>query len=152
MVPWPAMTSLVVVGVDEGLAGLLLDFDRFRVGVVVDPLDQHDVRPVALGRLNLLDRRAGGDADGRLDVVFPGGEGDALGVVAGRAGDDAGRFLGVRELGNLIVGAADLEGAGHLQILRLEIQVAAGHQLGSLHQLGPVEDLFQDKRSLIDFV
>ena len=48
-----------------------------------------------------------------------GGERQRLGVVAGAAGDDAARAR-VAERGELAQRAADLEGAGALQVLRLE--------------------------------
>ena len=53
------------------------------------------------------------------------GEGDALRVVAGAGGDDAARPLVLAEPGDAGVGTADLERAGALQVLALEVDRAA---------------------------
>ena len=52
--------------------------------------------------------------------------GDALGVVAGRRGDDALRPLGRGELRQEVAGAALLERAGELEVLELQPHVGAG--------------------------
>ena len=83
------------------------------------------VRP---GRLLLGDRRTLGHEDGGLDAEQLGGERDALGVVAGRGGDDAVGALLLGEPGDPDVGAADLERAGALEVLALEVHRAAGER------------------------
>ena len=70
---------------------------------------------------------SGHDHDG-ADPQQPRRAGDRLGVVAARMGDDAaGPLLGA-ELGQRVVGAADLERAGRLEALRLDERTVAERQ------------------------
>ena len=71
-------------------------------------------------------RRVGRHDDDARDVEHLSGERDRLRVVAGREGDDAAAALVGGEARERVVGAAELEGAGALQVLALEEQVGAG--------------------------
>ena len=53
------------------------------------------------------------------------GEGDALRVIAGARRDDAARALGVGEVGDPVVGAAQLVAEDRLQVLALEQDLVA---------------------------
>ena len=131
----PRHDAVVVEGMDERQPLLIPQAHRLSVGVVVHAGHQHHVGAVAAGGLDLGDRRALGDADGGLDAHVPGSVGHALGVVPGGAGDDAPRLLLVGEGGDLVVRAPELERAGFLQAVGLQIEVAAGHQpLGGDHR------------------
>ncbi len=52
--------------------------------------------------------------------------GDALGVVAGGCGDDSAGGLLRSEGGDAVERATLLEGAGHLEVLELEVDLLAG--------------------------
>ncbi len=69
--------------------------------------------------------RAFGDADRRPDAEEPSGEGDRLPVVSGRGCDDSALPLAVRELGDEIDAAPDLEGADRLVVLVLQEDVGS---------------------------
>src|SRR5262249_36967849 len=62
---------------------------------------------------------------GRADAELPRGPGDSLSVVARARRDHAGPLLRVVERGELVDGAAHLEGPGALQVLRLQPDVPA---------------------------
>ena len=48
-------------------------------------------------------------------------------MIAGRRGDDAVSDLLFGERSNLVIGTADLEGSGDLQVFRLQENLMAGH-------------------------
>ena len=113
----------IVEGMGKGIALFPGKALRFPGGVVIDSRDQDDLGAVAPCRLHLQDGCALRHTDDRLDPETGGGQGDALGVVAGAAGDDAAGGLFGGEVADLVVGAADLEGSGLLKVLRLNEQI-----------------------------
>ena len=117
--PLPCNNKLVIVGVDEGHAGLLLQLHSAVVGIVVGALDQLDLCAEALGALYLHNRGAVRHTDHAFNTHAGGGQRHALCVVAGRAGDDALGTLLPAELADLVVSAAHLEAARDLQVLGL---------------------------------
>ena len=125
-VPWPVTMSTwskgwistAPVSCGEGPGG-----DQRLVEVLAV---EDDVGAVRLGRADLGDRRALGHEDGGLDAEQAGRQGHALGVVAGGRGDHAVGALGLGQPGDPQVGAAGLERAGALEVLELEVHVAAG--------------------------
>ena len=146
---------VVIEGVDERQTLLVPQAHRLGVGVVVHAGYQHHVGAVAAGGLDLGDGCALGDTDGGLDAHVAGGKGHALGVVAGGAGDNAPRLLLIAEGGDLVVRAPQLEGAGLLQAVGLEVEVAAGDDalgghhggvvdIGRQHPLGIAEHIHRD--------
>ena len=137
---------------DEGHAGFGLQLHRLIVGVVVGAGHQADLGPQVLGVLHLHDGGAVGHADNALDPLPGGSQGHALGVVARRAGNDALAPLLFRQLADLVVSAPDLEAAGHLEVLGLEVEAAVFGQQRRLDQVGAACDLFQDKGGVVDFI
>ena len=129
---------------DEGELLLLAQPHGLRVGVVVYAGHQHHVGTVAAGGLDLAQGRPLGDADGGGDAHVAGGEGHALRVVSGGAGDDAPLFLLVGEGGDLVVSPPQLKGARLLQAVRLQIKVAVGHDVPRGHNGGVVYHRIQD--------
>ena len=105
---------------------------------------------------NGVDLDLGGDGGHDDDGAHPqqgGGAGHALGVVAGRGGDDAALALGRAQGAHGVVGAADLEGVDGLEVLALDLDGVAqagrqgrhllqGRVLGRLVD-GGLEDLPQ---------
>ena len=137
---------------DEGIALLVPQLQCPTVGVVVDALHQTDFRAVAAGCLHLGDRGAVGQTDYGLNPVALGGQGHALGVVAGGTGDDAPRLLLLCQLGHFIVGSANFKGAGNLQIFSFQIQLPAGAQLGGVEDIRLTDDIAQRIIGLVDRV
>ena len=113
----------VVEGMGKGIAVLRHQPFRFSGGVVIDAGDQNDLCAVAPGGLHFADGRPGRHTDDGFDAQLRGGPGDALGVIARRAGDDAAGRLLPGQGANFVVGAPQLESAGKLQILRLDVYV-----------------------------
>ncbi len=136
--------GLVVKGRDIGETLLLGELDGVRLSLVEHVAVQHDLGAVALGALDLDERGGGGhDHDGAGAGVC-GGIGHALRVVACARSDHAAVELLLRELGNLVVGAAQLVGTRALHVLGLEPHAvaAAGRKARALHELGCLGDLF----------
>src|SRR6266536_445402 len=77
------------------------------------------------GGRDLDRRRAGWHVDHRGDAEVGGGEGDALGVVAGARRHDAAPAHGGGQPGHVHERPAQLEGAGPLQQLALEVDLPA---------------------------
>ena len=88
---------------------------------------QHHVGTVGLGGIDLQRRGDLRHADGGLGSTLAGRIGHTLGMVAGRRGDDAVSDLLFGERSNLVIGTADLEGSGDLQVFRLQENLMAGH-------------------------
>ena len=111
--------------VDHAL--LFAQLGGVRGGLVEHITPKHHVGAVGLGGVHLEWRGHGGHADGGFRAALAGGVGHALRVVAGGGGDDAaGKFL-LGQGCDFVVGTADLEGAGDLQVLGLEQNLVAGH-------------------------
>ena len=115
----------VVVGRHERRAALRDDPARDGLAVFGKAVVEHDLGAERARVLELHGGRVRRHHDGRRDAEHPGRRGDALGVVAGREGDDAGAALRCVELHEAVVGSAELEGAGALQRLHLEQDPAA---------------------------
>ncbi len=121
----------VVVGWDDGIALLAGESFGFRSAFRAGAADEDDF---GAERAGALDLDLGGDTghhDDRFCAEGAGGIGDALGVVAAGVGDDAAPALVIGERGDLVVGAAQFEGADGLEALRLEIELAARLRAGN---------------------
>ena len=143
---------VVVKGVDEGSASLLLGFHRSGVGVVIGAGHQHHLGAQALGGLHLADGGRIGHVDHALRPLAGGGQGDALGVVAGAAGDDSGLLLLVAQLADLIIGAPELEAAGHLEVLCFEIELRVAQKIGRVNEVGAARHLLEYEGCVIDLI
>ena len=143
---------LVVVGVDEGHARLFLQLHGLVVGVVVGTGYEADLRTEVLGVLHLHDGRAVRHTDDALDAAAGSGQRHALCVVARRAGDDALVALFFGELADLIISAAHLEAAGHLQVLGLEVELAVLGEPGCLDEVGLAGYVLEDKGGMVDLI
>ena len=115
----------IIEGMREGVAVLLGETLGLAGGVIVNAGDQNHFSTVVAGSLHLGDGSALGHADHGLDAQLRGGQSNALSMVAGGAGDDAVRSFLRSQGTDLVVGAADLESAGELQVLRLDVNVFA---------------------------
>ena len=105
---------------DVGEAVLLLEPRALALRLVKVVAEQDDRRAEPLD-VGPLDRRRVERHDDRAgDAELVPGQRDALGVVAGRTGDDAAPTLLLGQRRHLVVRAADLEGEDGLQIFALE--------------------------------
>ena len=98
-----------------------------RSGVSTVAPSQHHVRAVAAGGQELGHRDAERHEDRRVDAESLRRERDPLGVVAGRRRDDPAGTLLLGQAREPVRRAADLERAGALQVLELEVHRHAEH-------------------------
>jgi hypothetical protein len=115
----------VVVGRDEDAARLRRQVPGARLAILGLPVVVDHLGAIALGRRHLQGgrvRRHQEDGRGSREL---GGEGHALGMVARGEADHAALALLVAEGQELVERAANLEGAGTLEILALEEDVVA---------------------------
>jgi len=110
---------------DEGEAVLGRESRRFAMRFAQPGAAQHHVGAMRRRALDLGEGSALGHDDGRRNAETPGMIGDALRVVAGRHGDDAGAALLRRQALQLVERAALLERAGRMQRFQLEDDLRA---------------------------
>ena len=117
----------IVIGRHQNRAALCGDAAGDGLAIVAGAVVKHDFGAVGDGALALGARRIARHDDDTGHAEKPRRSGNALGVIAGRVGDDAAgrRSGGMR--GELVIGAAKLERAGTLQRLGFEKNPAAGH-------------------------
>ena len=121
----PGDDQRVVERVDEGESGFGDQVIAVGLRVRVAVADEDDLGAARLHRLHLDRRRRARHDDDRAQPELLRRAGDALGVVAGAGRDHAaGAFDGV-EVGDLVVGAADLEAEDGLEVLALEVHAVA---------------------------
>ena len=110
----------IVVGRHEREPALDLEPARLGECLVETVAEQHDLATAPAHGVDLDARRRARHDDRRRDPELGRCQRHALGVVAGRGGDDAaGPHLG-RQADDLVVGATDLEREDRLQVLALE--------------------------------
>ena len=131
-VPCPAITSGSSNGCTNTIpvCGDQLIAVRLRLVVVV--ADQHHFGAQRPHRVHLDLRRGLRHHDGGLQLQLAGGVGHALGVVAGAGRDHAAGLLRLAQVGDLVVGAAQLEAEHRLRVLALQQHALAE----PLRQLG----------------
>ena len=115
----------VVEGMDRDGAALAAAVVAAHLGVRVAVAVQHHLGAQAAHRLDLDLRRGLRHHDHGADAELARREGDALRVVAGADGDHAARALGLGQVRDAVVGAAQLEAEDRLQVLALEQDRAA---------------------------
>ena len=128
---------------DEGIALLVPQADGLGIGVVIHTGDQHHLRAIAAGGLNLGQGRTLRNTDHRVDAHVAGGKRHALRMVSGGAGNNAPRLFLVRQRGDLVIRAAQLERAGLLQAVGLQEQAALVGDAGAGDHRGLVDDAGQ---------
>ena len=120
IVPWPAITS----GSSNGWMNVSWRSRAMRqrviVSLVVLVAVQDHLAAEVDHRLHLDARRGLRHHDRRRDAAPPGGERDALRMVAGRGADHAAPGDGLGKMRDLVVRAAHLEREHRLQVLALE--------------------------------
>ena len=142
----------VIVGVDEGHAGLGLQLHGLVVGIIIGAGHQTDLRAQALGIFHLHNGGTVRHTDDAPDAPAGGGQSHALCVVASRAGDHALFALLPGELADLIIGSPHLEAAGHLQVLSLEVEAAVLGELGRFNQVGLAGNVLEHKGGVVDLI
>ena len=104
---------------------------RDLMGILVGAVDQADVAAVLANGLHLRHRRVRRHAERRAHAGALRRERDRLRMVARAGGHDAGRPLVIGEVRHRVRGAADLERAGHLEVLGLQ-EDGGARDLGEL--------------------
>ena len=148
----PCDDQLVIIRMNEGHAGLLLQLHGAVMRVVVGALDQLDLGTEALCALYLHNRGTVRHTDNAFDAHAGRGQRHALRMVARRAGNDALCTLLRGQLADFVVRAADLEAACNLQIFGFQVQIGAGAQACGGDQVGLAGNLLQDELSMVDFI
>src|SRR5262249_21558153 len=131
----PGDHLLVLERVDEGRAALVGVVERVGQALVEARAGELDPGAVVARRLDLRHGRVLGDEDGRGNAGLPRGPGDRLAVVARAGRDDARGAILVREERDPVDGAADLECAGALEVLRLQQYLSAGQARQRLRRI-----------------
>ena len=152
--PWPAITSSSS-NADTNVAPVRAARSRAAERrLVVRLAAELDCGAVAARRLDLRDRRVRGHEDRGRHAEQRRREGDALRVVAGAGRDDAAQPLVRVERRDPVVRAADLERAGALEVLRLQVDVraAAGAEVAGGEHRRPHRDLVDDPGRAADVV
>jgi len=116
----------VLEGVDERGAALRLGLHRLQEGFVVAAPRRNHPCAQALDGLHLQLVGVLWHVDRRRDLEDRGRVSDALAVIAGAGGDHPGGALPGQHTHQLVEGAPHLEGAGRLDSLDLDVDVAAG--------------------------
>ncbi len=138
----PGDDICVVKGVDEGIAVLVTELKGFVIGIVVDAVYHNNLGAVALGGFNFRDGGAVGKADIAFDAVAGRGEGNALGMVAGRTGDDTARFFFFGKVADFEIRAANFKRAGNLQVFGFKVNVGAVAYVGGIDHIGFADNIF----------
>ena len=121
--------KLIIIRMNKGHACFLLQLDSAVMRFVVGAGNKLHLSAETLGVFHLHNRCAAGHADNAFDAHAGCGQRNALGMVAGAAGDNAlGCFL-FGQLADFVVGTAHLEAAGYLQVFCLQIEVFAFAQM-----------------------
>ena len=105
---------------DERRSGLRGVLERLAHRVLEGVAGELDRGAVVAGRVHLRHRRLRRHEDGRLDAFLARRPRDGLAVVARARGHDSGSSLGLAQALHLVDGAADLERARALEVLRLQ--------------------------------
>ena len=137
---------------DEGVAEFLFQLQGLVVSVVIDAFHQADLGAVGLGCLDLGDGGGVRQADQGRDAALGSGQGHALSVVSGGAGDNAFGFFLIGKHSDFVSGTPELERAGVLQIFRLQVQLAFRGDAVCLGQGGGADDILQHQRGVEQFV
>src|SRR5439155_14756231 len=118
-------------------AGVVRGLDRRSERVLERLAFLLDRAAVVARRLDFRHRRVVRHEDRGGNALLARGPGDGLAVVPGARGDDARRAFLLGQASDLVDGAADLEGAGPLEVLRLEMDGPirpARERLRSVHR------------------
>ena len=118
--------GVVVEGVEQGEFFSVAETDGFGVSFVVIIAVKDDVATVTERGGDLHEGRTGGHDDDRADAAARGVIADGLRVVAGTGCDDTAALLVFSEGEDAIEGSAFLEGAGHLEVVELQVKIVAG--------------------------
>ena len=144
--------QIIVKRMDKERAACLAGSHRGGVGFIEIAAAEDNFSTIIAGGKDLLRRRAFGHVHGCPDTEQICRKSDSLGMVPCRGGDDA-VFQGLlRHGGHEVHGAANLEGAGALQVLALEPERNAEPvaEMVGVDQFGLSDPLFQAVGSFVD--
>ena len=148
----PGDHIVIVVGVDKGHAGFFLQLHGFVVRIVIGALYQAHLSAQALGAFHLHNGCAVRHAHHAFNAHAGGGQRHALRMVSGAAGHNAVAALFLAELADLIISAAHLKAAGHLQVFGFQIQLCLFTQARSRNQIGFAGYILQHKSGVVDLI
>ena len=123
----PCNDLRVVVGMDDGQTFARRDLQRVVVALGEIGAMQDDPGAEMFGLPHFVERSLRRHHDGRRNAQTPRMVGDALGMVAGRGGDNAGLARGIVERREFHIGAAVLERRRVLQVLEFQPDPAPGN-------------------------
>ena len=115
----------IIEGMRKGIALFSGKALCFPGGIVIDSRNQNHLGAVAPCCFHFQNRSPLRHADDRLDPEAGSGQRDALGMVAGAAGDYTPACFFRSEIADLIVRPADFERSGLLKVLGLNVQIRA---------------------------
>ena len=136
----------IIKGMDEGVAVFRSELKSLLAGIVIDISVENNLRAVALCPLYLdQGRRCRHDNDSLAAVGFCGVR-DSLCVVARGCRDETLLTVLLTHRADLIIGTANLVGAGYLHVLRLQIAAVSGlaGEIFAVYQLGVGGDPLYD--------
>ena len=114
----------IIERVDEDITMPFGKARRMGAGGVEAVAEQDDLAAKATHGIDLDGGRRGRHDHHGADTQPRSGEGDTLGVIAGRGADDAAGALLGGEVGDAVMGAANLEGKDRLHVLALDQHIA----------------------------
>ena len=148
----PCDHFIVVERVDEGRARFLLAAHGGFISVVVCAVNEADLSAEALCGFHLADGRAVRHEHDAFCALPRGSKRNALRMVARTAGDDAGALLFIGQLADFVIGAAQLETAGDLQVLGFQVKLRIRAEVRRVDEVRPAGDLLEHERGMVDLV
>ena len=138
--------SQIIKGMDEGVAVFRSELKSLLAGIVVDISVENNLRAVALCPFYLDQGRGCRHDNDCLAAVCLCSICDSLCVVARGCGDEPLLTVLFTHRADLIIGAADLVGAGYLHVLRLQIAAVSSlsTEIFAVDQLGVGSDPLYD--------
>jgi hypothetical protein len=150
--PLAGHDQIIIEGVDKEGTALPAGGHGSGIGLIEIASGEHHLGAIVAGGEHLLRRSALRHVDRCPDPEKIGGKSHPLGMIAGGSRNDAFHQRFPRLGGHEIEGAADLEGAGSLQVFTLEPErnPCQFAEMVGVDQLGPPDPFFQAVLGFVD--